>query len=261
MKSVSHGLVALICLSLLLFSFVTINAQDTKVEEKKTDAKKEIKKEEGTMPTPGTDLTPGTYAEMKTSMGTIVIKLFTEKVPKTTENFIGLAEGTKEWTDPKTAKKVKKPFYDGLIFHRVIKDFMIQGGCPKGDGSGGPGYTINDEIVGLKHDKPGIVAMANRGPNTNGCQFYITVAPQPHLDKGYTIFGEVVRGMDVVNKISVVETGPMDRPIKPITIEKVTIVRIPEKLTIPGSIPSSAVHSVKDEQKPETKTQQTETKY
>ncbi len=124
------------------------------------------------------------FALFETSKGNFKVKLLSEKAPKTVENFVGLAEGTKEWTDPKTGNKVKKPFYDGLTFHRVIKDFMIQGGDPVGNGTGGPGYRFDDEFPPgqQKHDKPGILSMANAGPNTNGSQFFVTTVPTPWLD-------------------------------------------------------------------------------
>ncbi len=142
------------------------------------------------------------YATFKTSMGDIVLKLLPDKAPKTVENFVGLAEGTKEWTDPK-GQKVKKPLYDGTMFHRVIPDFMIQGGDPLGNGTGGPGYRFADEIgPDNKFDRPGLLAMANAGPNTNGSQFFITEVPTPWLDKGHTIFGEAVKGKDLVAKIA-----------------------------------------------------------
>ncbi len=164
-------------------------------------------------------------AVMKTSLGTITVKLFKDKAPITVENFIGLATGTKEWTDPKTGKKVKgKSLYAGTIFHRVIPDFMIQGGDPLGQGIGGPGYQFQDEVGPLdSFDKPGILAMANAGPNTNGSQFFITVAPTPHLNRHHTIFGEVTSGLDVVMKISKAERDPMDRPNKEIKIESIKI--------------------------------------
>lgn len=160
-----------------------------------------------------------------TNMGSFTVKLFNDRVPNTVANFVELAEGTKEFTDPKTGAKVKRPFYDGLIFHRVIKDFMIQGGCPLGNGTGGPGYRFADEIVAgqNKHEKPGMLSMANAGPNTNGSQFFITTVPTPWLDKGHTIFGEVVENYDVVDKIGKVRTAPGDRPLEPVTINKVTI--------------------------------------
>jgi peptidyl-prolyl cis-trans isomerase A (cyclophilin A) len=164
------------------------------------------------------------FAIFDTSMGKVKIKLFNDKAPKTVENFVGLAEGTKEFTDPKSGSKVKKPFYDGLVFHRVIPDFMIQGGCPLGTGTGGPGYTFADEFdPSLKHTKAGILSMANAGPGTNGSQFFITVAATPWLDNKHTIFGEVVEGLDVVMNISKVKKGAMDKPVEPVVIKSVKI--------------------------------------
>jgi len=167
---------------------------------------------------------PGLYARIETTQGTIVVKLFDKEAPKTVANFVGLAEGTKEWTDPKTGQKVKRPFYNGLTFHRVIPDFMIQGGDPLGSGIGGPGYRFEDEFnPALKFDRPGLLAMANAGPNTNGSQFFITDAPTPWLNNHHTIFGEVTEGLDVVRKIARVPTGPGDRPVTPVVMTKVTI--------------------------------------
>jgi peptidyl-prolyl cis-trans isomerase A (cyclophilin A) len=169
----------------------------------------------------------GTYAIFETSQGNIVIKLLEKEAPKTVENFVGLVEGTKEFTNEKTGKKEKRPFYDGLIFHRVIPDFMIQGGCPHGSGMGGPGYKFADEFhPSLKHSKPGKLSMANSGPNTNGSQFFITVAATPWLDNRHTIFGEVVEGQDVANKISTVPRDRSDRPNTPVTINQVKIERV-----------------------------------
>ena len=143
------------------------------------------------------------YATFKTSAGDIVIKLLPEKAPKTVENFLGLVDGTKEWTDPNSNQKVNRPLYDGTLFHRVIPDFMIQGGDPLGTGYGGPGFRFADEIgPDNKFDKPGLLAMANAGPNTNGSQFFITEVPTPHLNRGHTIFGEVVKGFELVPKIA-----------------------------------------------------------
>jgi peptidyl-prolyl cis-trans isomerase A (cyclophilin A) len=171
--------------------------------------------------------TPGTYAIFETSMGNIVVRLLDKEAPKTVDNFIGLAEGTKEFTDAISGKKEKRPYYDGLIFHRVIPDFMIQGGCPRGDGRGGPGYSFADEFhPSLRHSKAGKLSMANSGPNTNGSQFFITVAPTPHLDNRHTIFGEVVEGQDVADKISETPRDGSDRPRKPIPM-KVRIERVP----------------------------------
>ena len=167
------------------------------------------------------------YATLKTSMGDIVIQLFEDKAPKTVANFIGLASGTKEWTDPKTGEKVKRPLYNGTIFHRVIPGFMIQGGDPLGNGTGGPGYKFEDEFNSeLRHTRGGILSMANAGPNTNGSQFFITLGPTPHLDNRHSVFGEVVEGLDIVKKIGGVATGAQDRPRTPVVINKVTVERV-----------------------------------
>ena len=169
----------------------------------------------------------GTYAILETSQGNIVVRLLEKEAPKTVENFVGLAEGTKEFVNEKTGKKEKRPFYDGLVFHRVIPQFMIQGGCPHGSGMGGPGYKFADEFhPSLKHSKPGKLSMANSGPNTNGSQFFITVAPTPWLDNKHSIFGEVVEGQEVADKISKVPRDSNDRPRTPVTLQKVRIERI-----------------------------------
>ena len=167
------------------------------------------------------------HAHFTTSEGVFTVKLFDDKAPKTVENFVGLAEGTKEWTDPKTNQKVKRPFYDGLIFHRVIEGFMIQGGDPLGSGMGGPGYKFGDEFhPTLRHGKAGILSMANAGPGTNGSQFFITLDATPWLDNKHTVFGEVVSGMDVIKKIGSTKTSkPGDRPVTPIVVKKVEIAR------------------------------------
>jgi peptidyl-prolyl cis-trans isomerase A (cyclophilin A) len=166
-------------------------------------------------------------AHFTTSEGHFTVRLFDDDAPKTVANFVELAEGTKEWTDPRTGKKVKRPLYDGLIFHRVIGGFMIQGGDPLGTGTGGPGYKFGDEFSPkLRHHKAGILSMANSGPNTNGSQFFITLAPTPWLDNKHSVFGEVVEGMDVVNKIAETPTSkPGDRPLKPITVQTIKISR------------------------------------
>jgi peptidyl-prolyl cis-trans isomerase A (cyclophilin A) len=171
-------------------------------------------------------LLPGLYAQFVTSEGTFVVRLFDREAPKTVENFVGLAEGTKQWRDPRTNQFVTRPYYDGLIFHRVIDGFMIQSGDPLGQGIGGPGYTFADEFhPKLRHDKPGVLSMANRGPNTNGGQFFITLAPTPHLDDRHSVFGEVVSGMDVVRKIGSAATTERDRPLSDVIIQNVTIER------------------------------------
>jgi peptidyl-prolyl cis-trans isomerase A (cyclophilin A) len=160
------------------------------------------------------------YATFQTSMGTIVVKLLPERAPITVANFVGLADGTKEWTDPRSGQKQSgKPLYDGTMFHRVIPDFMIQGGDPLGTGTGGPGYKFQDEIgPDNKFNKPGLLAMANAGPGTNGSQFFITEIATPWLDKGHTIFGEVVKGGELVPRI----TRAGNAKVK---LEKVTISR------------------------------------
>jgi peptidyl-prolyl cis-trans isomerase A (cyclophilin A) len=169
---------------------------------------------------------PGVFAKFETSEGSFTVRLFDREAPRTVENFVGLAEGTKAWKDPRTNQTVTKPYYDGVIFHRVIDDFMIQGGDPLGEGIGGPGYTFADEFhPNLRHNKAGILSMANRGPNTNGGQFFITLAPTPHLDDRHSVFGEVVDGMDVVRKIGKAATNERDRPVKPIVINKLAIER------------------------------------
>jgi len=168
------------------------------------------------------------HAEFATTEGSFTVRLFDQEAPETVANFTGLAEGTKEWTHPGTQKKMTNaPFYDGIIFHRVIEGFMIQGGDPLGTGTGGPGYKFSDEFSPkLRHTKPGLLSMANAGPHTNGSQFFITLAATPWLDNKHSIFGEVVEGMDVVEKIGRTPTSkPGDRPLKPIAIQSVTIQR------------------------------------
>jgi cyclophilin family peptidyl-prolyl cis-trans isomerase len=169
------------------------------------------------------DLEDGVYAEFITNKGTFVAKLHNEQTPLTVANFVALAEGTNEMVDS-TYKG--KPFYDGLIFHRIIKDFMIQGGDPKGDGSGNPGYRFPDEIVdSLKHNKKGILSMANSGPGTNGSQFFITLKETPWLDGRHTVFGEIVKGQEVVDSLgNVATTKPGDKPIDVVTLQKVNII-------------------------------------
>lgn len=167
---------------------------------------------------------PGLYAVIYTSMGNIVCRLFEHEAPKAVANFRGLATGTKTWTNPKTGKPMHTPLYSGTTFHRVIPDFMIQGGDPSGDGTGFPGYEFADEInPERKFDKAGVLAMANHGPNTNGSQFFITVAPAEHLNGNYSIFGEVVSGQDVADAISKVPRDSNDKPRTPVVIKAIAI--------------------------------------
>jgi peptidyl-prolyl cis-trans isomerase A (cyclophilin A) len=167
-----------------------------------------------------------TYAHFETSLGTFTAELFEAKAPKTVANFVGLVEGTKEWKHPKTGERHQKPFYDGIIFHRVISGFVLQGGDPLGQGYGGPGYQFEDEFhPDLRHDKAGMLSMANAGPNTNGSQFFVTLAPTPHLDRRHSVFGQVVSGLDVVEKIGRVRTDAQDRPLTPVIMNRVTIER------------------------------------
>ena len=163
-------------------------------------------------------------ATLKTSEGTIVLRLFPDHAPKTVSNFVELAEGSREWTDPQTRSSSTGKLYDGTIFHRVIPNFMIQGGDPLGTGTGGPGYQFGDEFhPDLAFDRPYLLAMANAGPGTNGSQFFITTVPTPHLNRKHTIFGEVIEGQDVVDKISHTATDRRDRPVKDVVLESVVI--------------------------------------
>jgi len=163
-------------------------------------------------------------ATLVTNKGEITVRLLPETAPKTVENFVGLATGKRSWTDPKTGEERTDPLYAGTIFHRVIPNFMIQGGDPVGMGTGGPGYNFGDEVdAGPRFDKAGYLAMANAGPNTNGSQFFITVAPTPHLTGKHTIFGEVLEGQQVADEISKIATGPGDRPTEDVVLEKVLI--------------------------------------
>jgi peptidyl-prolyl cis-trans isomerase A (cyclophilin A) len=173
------------------------------------------------------DLKPGQYAVLDTTLGEITCELFPDQAPVTVQNFVGLAEGTKEFEDPKTRERTKRPFYNGLTFHRVIPNFMIQGGCPLGSGTGGPGYKFQDEFSDdLSFDRPGRLAMANAGPGTNGSQFFITVEPTDWLNHHHTIFGQVVEGQDVVDKIVNTPRGASDRPKTPVVINAVKIVAV-----------------------------------
>jgi peptidyl-prolyl cis-trans isomerase A (cyclophilin A) len=171
---------------------------------------------------------PGIYAVFTTSEGQIVARLFERDASKTVANFVELAEGKREWTHPVGNKKSSDKLYDGTIFHRVIPQFMIQGGDPAGTGMGGPGYRFEDETKGSPHkfNLPGKLAMANAGPNTNGSQFFITVAPTDWLTGKHTIFGEVVEGQNIVEKISLVSRNSQDKPHKPVVIESLVIERV-----------------------------------
>src|ERR1700749_1557196 len=172
-------------------------------------------------------LAPGTYATLNTSEGKIVVRLFESDAPITVQNFVELAEGKKEWVHPGTKEKSTNKLFDGTIFHRVIPNFMIQGGDPTGTGMGGPGYRFQDETKGSPHsfDKPGKLAMANSGPGTNGSQFFITVAPTTWLTGKHTIFGEVIEGSDLVQSLSQAQTDRRDRPTQDIVLESVVIDR------------------------------------
>jgi len=168
------------------------------------------------------------YATLRTNKGDVLIELFPNHAPETVRNFTDLAEGTKEWTDPETGQESTERFYDGLSFHRIIAGFMIQGGCPLGTGTGGPGYQFKDEPhPELTFDKPYLLAMANAGPGTNGSQFFVTVAPTEWLNFKHTIFGEVAddSSRTVIDEIAAVPTGPGDRPIDPVVLERVDIER------------------------------------
>jgi peptidyl-prolyl cis-trans isomerase A (cyclophilin A) len=172
------------------------------------------------------DLKPGEklLATFKTSMGDMTAELYWEKAPNTVANFVGLAKGTKEWSAPGSKDKLHKPLYSGTIFHRVIPDFMIQGGDPMGNGMGGPGYQFADEFnPSLKHDAPGILSMANAGPNTNGSQFFITEAPTPFLNNRHAVFGKVIENVDLVSKIARVPRNRMDKPDQDVKLLEVTI--------------------------------------
>ena len=166
------------------------------------------------------------FATLHTSLGPVRVQLFPDHAPKTVKNFVGLADGSAQWTDPRTGRPGDGSLYAGTVFHRVISGFMIQGGDPLGTGTGGPGYRFQDEFhPELRFDRPYLLAMANAGPGTNGSQFFITVAPTPHLNMRHTIFGEVAdqAGRDVVDAIAAVPTGRMDRPREDVVIERIEI--------------------------------------
>jgi peptidyl-prolyl cis-trans isomerase A (cyclophilin A) len=209
-----HRLLLLLAVSVL---FVLVTACHSKQSEN----------QEQTESVPGPQpIQAGNYtAEITTDKGVIDIQLFAKESPLTVGNFVGLARGTQPWLNPSTMKvEHNKPFYDGLTFHRVIPRFMIQGGDPMGNGQGNPGYQFaNEDTAGLTFDRPGRVAMANAGRDTNGSQFFITVSPQPHLNGGYTIFGQVTKGQSVVDEISKVPRDSSDRPLTPVHMTKVAI--------------------------------------
>ncbi len=171
-------------------------------------------------------MTNSMTATLRTNQGDVIVRLFPDHAPKTVRNFVELAEGTREWTDPATRKTGQTKLYDGTIFHRVIPDFMIQGGDPLGTGTGGPGYKFGDEFhPDLSFNRPFLLAMANSGPGTNGSQFFITTVPTPWLNNKHTIFGEVISGSDIVEAISRVKTGRSDRPVQDVVLESVEIHR------------------------------------
>jgi peptidyl-prolyl cis-trans isomerase A (cyclophilin A) len=164
-------------------------------------------------------------ATFHTNRGSFTVRLMPDHAPKTIENFVGLATGSKRWTDPRDGAEKQEPLYPGTIFHRVISGFMVQGGDPTGTGRGGPGYEFEDEVSGgPSFDRPGLLAMANAGPDTNGSQFFVTVAPTPWLDGRHTIFGEVTEGYDVIETIAGVATGAQDRPVDDIVIDRIEII-------------------------------------
>ncbi len=166
------------------------------------------------------------YAHFETTLGNFTAELFEAQAPRTVANFVGLAEGSKTWTHPGTGEQKTTPYYDGIVFHRVISGFVIQGGDPLGAGYGGPGYQFEDEFhKDLRHDRVGMLSMANAGPNTNGSQFFITLGPTPHLDRRHSIFGAVTSGLDVVEQIGRVKTDRNDRPVTPVVMTKVRIER------------------------------------
>ena len=165
-------------------------------------------------------------ATFETSMGNITVKLFEKEAPRTVANFVALATGQVEWTDPENGQKTTRPLYSGTQFHRVIPEFMIQGGCPMGRGTGGPGWQFGDEFApGLRHDRPGVLSMANRGPSTNGSQFFLCEVPTPHLDGKHAVFGYVIEGVELIGKIARVPAGAGNRPNTPVALNKIAVFR------------------------------------
>ncbi|MDR0965987.1 MAG: peptidylprolyl isomerase [Myxococcales bacterium] len=212
-------------LSALILTFAFVACQSQSAAQAKSDATSAAPSKEAVAQAKPVEPTEKPlFATIKTSMGPIVVRLFPNSAPKTVENFVGLATGKKSWRDPKTGLSTNRPLYDGTIFHRVIPQFMIQGGDPMGTGMGGPGYQFEDEFQsGRKFDKPCLLAMANAGPGTNGSQFFITEKMPGHLNGRHTIFGEVIDGCDLVGKIARVPRDGRDRPRENVTIETITI--------------------------------------
>ena len=176
----------------------------------------------------GGNLELGVYAVFDTTQGEFTVQLYNDLAPKTVQNFIALTTGAQEWRHPTTDEVFQEtPYYDGIIFHRIIENFMIQGGDPSGTGTGGPGYRFEDEFhPDARHSRAGILSMANAGPDTNGSQFFITLGPTPHLDNIHSVFGEVVEGMDIIMKIGDVDTGARDKPVEDVVMNKVTIQQV-----------------------------------
>jgi peptidyl-prolyl cis-trans isomerase A (cyclophilin A) len=180
----------------------------------------------GAVAHPQAPTTDGLYARFTTSMGTFHARLDHQHAPRTVANFISLAEGSRPWLDFPRAQLSHRPFYTGITFHRVIAGFVIQGGSPNGQGTDGPGYQFQDEFhPTLRHNQAGILSMANSGPHSNGSQFFITLGPTPHLDGKHTVFGEVIEGLEVVERIGETKTGPGDRPIQDVRIESIDVLR------------------------------------
>ena len=227
-------------IALLSFTAVALAwAQAPKAAEKKTAAPP-------APAAPAPQREPGLYATITTTMGVMVCRLFEKEAPLTVANFSGLARGAKEWTDPKTRQPVKRPLYNGTIFHRVITKFMIQGGDPLGSGMGDPGYKFRDEFhPTLKFDQPGRLAMANSGPNTNGSQFFITEVPTPHLNGLHTIFGQVIEGQELVAQITGVPKDANDKPRTPVVIKNIRIQRFPLAAAAPAAKKSATPATAK----------------
>ncbi len=212
---------------IVLASLSALGLTQTHRQTTPSSIEKSAKLKESDLPAVSLPTEPGLYAVIYTSMGNIVCRLFEKEAPRTVANFRGLATGTKAWTDPRTKRIKHIPLYSGTTFHRVIPGFMIQGGDPAGDGSGDPGYKFDNEIdPNLNFDRPGLLAMANSGPNTNGCQFFITVAPAEHLNGNYSIFGEVVSGQEVADAISKVPRNADDKPDTPVKITAIAVRRV-----------------------------------